>query len=112
MTEDEAAALERDCTLEFFIAGGPGGQHRNKTASGVRLRHGPSGLVVEATERRSQHQNRAVSLERLHAKLVARAHKPKPRKKTRVPKAAKRVRLDTKKHIGRKKAQRRPGRED
>ena len=112
MTDEEAAALERDCTLEFFVAGGPGGQHRNKTSSGVRLRHGPTGLVIEATERRSQHQNRAIALERLQAKLIARARKPKPRKKTKVPRSAKRVRLETKKRTGQKKAARRPGKDD
>ena len=38
---------------EFFVASGPGGQHRNRTESGVRLTHRPTGIVVLATERRS-----------------------------------------------------------
>ena len=38
--------------VEFFVAGGPGGQHRNKTETGVRLHHGPSGVIITATERR------------------------------------------------------------
>jgi len=48
------AALLAECVEEFFIASGPGGQHRNKTESGVRLTHGPTGVTVSATERRSQ----------------------------------------------------------
>lgn len=50
---------------------GPGGQHRNKTDSGVRLTHIPSGVVVTATEDRSQHVNRRVAWERLHSAIEA-----------------------------------------
>ena len=42
------------CRFERFRASGPGGQHRNKTDSGVRLTHQPTGIAAEATERRSQ----------------------------------------------------------
>jgi len=106
-------ALERECDVEFFTGGGPGGQHRNKTASAVRLRHRPSGIVVVATERRSQHQNRAAALERLAAKLAARARRPKPRKKTRPSGSAVRRRLEGKKRVARKKAARgKPAGED
>jgi hypothetical protein len=49
---------------------GPGGQHRNKTSSGVFLLHLPTGLVGEATERRSQADNRAVALKRLRFRLA------------------------------------------
>lgn len=48
---------------------GPGGQHRNKTDSGVRLTHTPTGTVVSATEDRSQHVNRTVAWGRLQAAL-------------------------------------------
>jgi hypothetical protein len=48
---------------------GAGGQHRNKTDSGVRLLHRPTGIIVTATEERSQHQNRAVAWARLEAVL-------------------------------------------
>ena len=51
-------SLERESEVRFVRAGGPGGQHRNKTESGVRLLHLPSGTTVSATERRSQSQNR------------------------------------------------------
>jgi protein subunit release factor A len=103
----DRASLERDTKIELFVAGGPGGQHRNKTESGVRLTHGPSGVVVIATERRSQHQNREVAFERL-AERLARLLRPRtPRKDTKVPKSQKRRRLADKRARGEKKASRR-----
>ena len=50
-------SLEADTRVEVFTAGGPGGQHRNKTQNGVRLHHAPSGQIVSATERRSLEAN-------------------------------------------------------
>ena len=41
------AALDAQTRLEYFVAGGPGGQHRNKTETGVRLHHAPSGIIVQ-----------------------------------------------------------------
>jgi protein subunit release factor A len=103
----DRASLERDTKIELFVAGGPGGQHRNKTESGVRLTHGPSGVVVIATERRSQHQNREVAFERL-AERLARLLRPRtPRKDTKVPKSQKRRRLADKRARGERKASRR-----
>ena len=49
---------------------GPGGQHRNKTSSGVFLHHRPTGVVAEATERRSQADNRVMALARLRYRLA------------------------------------------
>jgi ribosome-associated protein len=63
-------ALLAECDEAFFTAGGPGGQHRNKTESGVRLTHRPTELSVTATERRSQAQNRTAALERLREALA------------------------------------------
>jgi ribosome-associated protein len=100
-------ALERDCNLQFFVAGGPGGQHRNKTASAVRLTHRPTGIVIVASERRSQHQNRAEALERLRERLVRLSQKPKPRKKTRPTKASRKRRLEGKRQRATRKATRR-----
>jgi protein subunit release factor A len=100
-------ALAAACEIEFFIGGGPGGQHRNKTASAVRLRHVPSGVTVVATERRSQAQNRATALQRLRQRLLARSIVPKPRHKTAPSRAQKLKRLEEKRRTSERKASRR-----
>lgn len=53
--------------LEFqtFRASGPGGQHRNKVETAVRVTHKPTGLTVTATESRSQHQNKQMAIKKL-----------------------------------------------
>jgi peptide chain release factor len=58
-----------DVRFEAFSAGGPGGQHQNKTASAVRAVHKPTRLAVVAREGRSQHRNKAIALKRLDALL-------------------------------------------
>ncbi len=63
------AQLLAQCAVDTYQASGPGGQKRNKTSSAVRLRHGPSGLLVIAEESRSQHENRARALRRLREAL-------------------------------------------
>jgi ribosome-associated protein len=93
-----AEALLAECDEEFFVAGGPGGQHRNKTASGVRLLHRPTGLLVTATERRSQAQNRGEALVRLRERLAALGHEPKARHATKPTYGSKLRRLDDKRH--------------
>jgi protein subunit release factor B len=84
----DRAALERDCDVTFFVAGGPGGQHRNKVATGVRLLHRPSGTVVTATERRSQAANREMAFERLAERLRAASQTQAPRLSTRPTRAS------------------------
>ena len=100
--DDEA--LLKVCEVEFFIASGPGGQHRNTTASGVRLTHPPTELSVTATERRSQVQNKGVALERLREGLKALTFVPKVRRKTKPTKGSQKRRIEGKKRTGEKKA--------
>ncbi|HKY33840.1 MAG TPA: peptide chain release factor-like protein [Candidatus Polarisedimenticolia bacterium] len=112
MTEAQAARLLAECDVTTFRAPGPGGQHRNRRESAVRLRHRPTGIVVMATERRSQHRNRAVALERLAAKLAARARRPRPRVSTRPTAASGTRRLREKRRRGETKSLRKdPGEE-
>ena len=106
LAQDDDALLAH-CEVDYFVAGGPGGQHRNKTASAVRLVHTPTGLTVTATERRSQSQNRSTALERLRKALQALTHVPKRRRPTRPSRGAKERRLDAKRRTGQRKASRR-----
>lgn len=100
-------ALERDSDITFFIASGPGGQHRNRNATGVRLIHRPSGIVVTATERRSQAANREAAFARLAARLLAAADVDPPRVATRPSRAARQERRAAKRRRGSIKATRR-----
>lgn len=92
----DRASLERDCDLEFFVAGGPGGQHRNKVETGVRLTHRPTGVVITATERRSQSANRDAAYERMAEKLEKLQRPRKPRKATKPSAESKRKRVEEK----------------
>ena len=102
----DRAALERDCDIDFFIASGPGGQHRNKVETGVRLVHRPTGTMVTATERRSQNANREVAFERMAERLEALQEVPTLRKPTRPTRESRRKRLLAKHHAAQLKRSR------
>lgn len=70
---DLNAAIEinpQDVSIQTFRASGPGGQHRNKVETAVRLIHDPSGISVSATEARSQLQNKKIAWQKLTKRIV------------------------------------------
>jgi ribosome-associated protein len=122
---------ERDIQERFIRAAGPGGQNVNKVSTAVELRFRLGGhtelpedvrarleklagrrltldgeIVIRADEHRTQERNRAEALARLVALVEQAAHRPKPRRKTRVPKAQKLKRLEGKARRGDVKAKR------
>ncbi len=67
--EEEIDIRKDDLKTDTFRAQGAGGQHVNKTESGVRFTHIPTGIVAESTDSRSQHKNREIALQRLFVKI-------------------------------------------
>lgn len=67
MTDEK---LMSQCEMDTYKVSGPGGQHRNKRESAVRLKHLPTGIIAQASEDRSQHKNRAAALSRLRQILA------------------------------------------
>lgn len=123
---------EDELHFDFVRASGPGGQHVNKTATAVQLRFDVAAspslpeavrtrvmrlagrrvssagvLVIEARRHRSQERNRRDAVERLVALLRAAAERPRPRKPTRPPRAARERRLSEKRRRGSAKRLRR-----
>ncbi len=109
LSPEALARLARDCEITAYRSSGPGGQKKNKTASSIRVRHLPSGIVRIATEHRSQSRNRRLALERVWRELARRARKRKARLATRPTVAAVERRLDAKRRTQKRKRERRPG---
>jgi ribosome-associated protein len=136
---DGRLRITRSCTIasdelewRFTASGGPGGQHANTSNTKVEVRFdiasspslGPRqrarllerlGPVVRVTasERRSQHQNRELALERLQGRLAAALHVEAKRFSTKPSRSSKKRRVDEKKRHGDiKRNRRRPLGED
>jgi len=87
---------EKDLLISYFKSSGPGGQKKNKTESAVRIQHLPSGIIVTATESRSQFINRQMALNRLRERLLALRRRRKKRIATQPTKASRERRLTQK----------------
>nr|WP_203594808.1 alternative ribosome rescue aminoacyl-tRNA hydrolase ArfB [Wenzhouxiangella limi] len=110
----------------FILTGGPGGQHVNRTETGVQLRFDVAGsnfldpatktrlidlagrridsegvLTIEAKSHRSQRRNRQDARARLTDLIEQASHKPRRRIPTRPTKTARRKRLEAKRQRGR-----------
>jgi len=99
----DMATLEKEVLVEPYRAPGPGGQRKNRKETAIRLTHPPSGIMVVASERRSQAQNREIAFDRLIKKL-AQINSPRKRRVPTKPSAgAIRRKKDAKEKLSHKK---------
>ena len=69
--EEEVIKIEeKDLEYSFYKASGAGGQHVNKTESAVRIKHLPTGIIVNCQNERSQFMNKSMALKFLKIKLI------------------------------------------
>src|SRR2546428_9175027 len=69
-------ALIGQCEVDRYRASGPGGQHRNKTESAVRLRHKLTGVAAIGEDSRSQAENKVHAVRRLRAAIALEVREP------------------------------------
>jgi hypothetical protein len=69
LTDDQ---LLKQCEVHVYRSSGPGGQHRNKVSSAVRLKHPPTGVTAHGDESRSQHENKRAALRRVRMEIACR----------------------------------------
>jgi hypothetical protein len=74
LTSDDA--LIAQCDVDRYRASGPGGQHRNKTDSAVRLRHRATGVSAIGEDSRSQLENKLHAVRRLRAAIALEVREP------------------------------------
>ena len=75
------SARRKDFRIDTFRSGGKGGQHQNKTDSGVRITHFDTGLSAESRSSRSQPKNRKTAFRKLAKLLVKHVLKQEQREK-------------------------------
>ena len=68
--------LLAQCEIHIYRASGPGGQHRNKVSSAVRLQHRPTGITAQGEGSRSQHTNKRTALGILRMKFACQIRNP------------------------------------
>lgn len=71
---DNKAINLKDITVQAFKASGPGGQHRNKVETAIRITHKPTGIIVTAADSKSKAQNKKRALAKLKESLIHQNH--------------------------------------